>query len=340
MYMSTKSKFLSFIEMQVFYLVLRQIVLISLPVLGLVSAGFVIGTATPATAQVNCPNAPGNKMLIVDEDTAGCTVSNNALPPPPSNGAQIRTFSGFTSVDLIRVVAGAQSPPTSTSCPGAIISVFPGAGTSVRLTPGTTCQLTATFNNPGGVFTITGQLAVSAGSTSSATGIVPAGGSFFIPPTIIKNIPSITSVAPSIGSTAGSTTVIITGTNFTGATVVTFGGNTAKNVTVNSATQITATTPPGTVGAVDVVVTTPGGTVTSNDGFTYIILDTNSPTVEISAPSKTREPFTPRPSLFLKVSPALRQEISQWVKGQHRSSPRQVALSTPPLSHQPVVATT
>ncbi|TKT68799.1 IPT/TIG domain-containing protein, partial [Aquamicrobium sp. LC103] len=81
--------------------------------------------------------------------------------------------------------------------------------------------------------------------------------------------PTITAIAPNTGPMAGGTTVTITGTNLTGATAVAFGSNPATNVTVDSATQITAVTPAGAAGAVDVSVTTPGGTGTQTGGFTY-----------------------------------------------------------------------
>ena len=51
----------------------------------------------------------------------------------------------------------------------------------------------------------------------------------------------------------------ITGTNFTGATVVDFGTNAATNLTVVNDTTITADSPAG-AGTVDVTVTTPSGT--------------------------------------------------------------------------------
>jgi hypothetical protein len=66
----------------------------------------------------------------------------------------------------------------------------------------------------------------------------------------------------------------ITGTKFTGATSVTLGG-TAAAFTVDSATQITCTTPSGSVGAASLRVTTPSGTNAPNTLFTY--LAPNSP---------------------------------------------------------------
>ncbi len=84
--------------------------------------------------------------------------------------------------------------------------------------------------------------------------------------------PTITSFTPT--SAASGTTVTITGTNFTGATVVSFGGTAATSFTVVSATSITAVVANGTSGSVS--VTTPGGTA-SRAGFTYI--DCTSPSI-------------------------------------------------------------
>jgi hypothetical protein len=84
--------------------------------------------------------------------------------------------------------------------------------------------------------------------------------------------PTITAsgVSPNTGLTSGGTSVTITGTGFTGVTTgVTFGG-TAASFTVNSSTQITATTPAHAAGTVDVTVTTGAGTATTTAAFTYV----------------------------------------------------------------------
>lgn len=83
--------------------------------------------------------------------------------------------------------------------------------------------------------------------------------------------PTVTGISPTSGPTTGGTTVTITGTNFTGATAVKFGTTAASSFTVNSPTQITATSPVGVAGAVDITVITAGGTsaVSSVDKFTY-----------------------------------------------------------------------
>ena len=52
-------------------------------------------------------------------------------------------------------------------------------------------------------------------------------------------------MSPASGSTAGGSTVTITGTGLAGATVVRFGG-VAGTITADSGTQITVTSPPST----------------------------------------------------------------------------------------------
>lgn len=93
--------------------------------------------------------------------------------------------------------------------------------------------------------------------------------------------PTITSTSPGGGTTAGGTSVTITGTNFTGATAVTFGGGNATSFTVDSSTQITAVSPSfGTPGAVDIAVTTSNGTATATNAFTYSAAPSGPPYTE------------------------------------------------------------
>lgn len=92
----------------------------------------------------------------------------------------------------------------------------------------------------------------------------------------INNDPTIASFSPTTG--AIGTTITLTGTNFTGATAVSFGGTAASSFTVVNATTITAVVASGTSG--NVSVTTPGGTAIKS-GFTF----DNSPSITSFTPT-------------------------------------------------------
>jgi hypothetical protein len=83
--------------------------------------------------------------------------------------------------------------------------------------------------------------------------------------------PVVTAISPKSGGVAGGTTVTVTGSGFTSAISVQFGGADASSMTLVSDTQITATSPPGAAGTVDVTVMTPAGTsaISLADKFTY-----------------------------------------------------------------------
>jgi hypothetical protein len=122
-------------------------------------------------------------------------------------------------------------------------------------------KVSATSNAPGQDATVVGTIWSTRGGDSLVSNVVVA------PPVAVP--PAITGVSPANGTTAGGTTVTITGTNLTGATAVTFGGTAATSFTVDSPTQITAVTPARSAGAADVVVTTPDGTDTEAGAFLY-----------------------------------------------------------------------
>ena len=82
--------------------------------------------------------------------------------------------------------------------------------------------------------------------------------------------PVISSLSIATGPAKGGTSVIITGTNFTGVTAVKFGVVKATSFTVNSATQITAIAPAEAAAAVDVTVTAGGGTAISPTQYSYV----------------------------------------------------------------------
>ncbi|MFE1962707.1 IPT/TIG domain-containing protein [Streptomyces sp. NPDC059479] len=82
-------------------------------------------------------------------------------------------------------------------------------------------------------------------------------------------VPTVTTVTPDEGPTAGGTPVTVAGTGLTSTSSVTFDGNPAP-FTVISDTAVSAVTPPGAAGPVDVVVSNDAGSATATDGFTYV----------------------------------------------------------------------
>jgi alpha-tubulin suppressor-like RCC1 family protein len=88
-----------------------------------------------------------------------------------------------------------------------------------------------------------------------------------------EGVPTVASVSPAVGPLTGNTTVTITGTDFTGASAVKFGSSNAQSFTVESPTTITAVSPAGVKGPVDVTVTVPAGTSPTGpaDRFTYLV---------------------------------------------------------------------
>jgi hypothetical protein len=115
-------------------------------------------------------------------------------------------------------------------------------------------------------------------TTSKGTSLANSGDDFAYEAAAV--MPTVTSVSPNSGPTAGGTTMTITGTGFvTGASVVVgqgagpqTGAIAATNVKVVSPTEITATTGGGAkAGTWNLFVRTPGGTSPPNTGddFTY-----------------------------------------------------------------------
>ena len=95
-------------------------------------------------------------------------------------------------------------------------------------------------------FTVNSATSISATSpASTTTGAVnvtvttPSGTSVVRAQDIYTyRAPAITGISPTSGPQAGGTVVTITGSDFTGATAVSFGARAATNVTLNSDTQI------------------------------------------------------------------------------------------------------
>ena len=126
--------------------------------------------------------------------------------------------------------------------------------------------------------------------------------------------PTVSSVAPNAGPTAGGNTVTINGTNFSAGATVKFGGTPATAVTVISGSKLTAKAPARPVGLINVNVSTPGGTSASisADLYTYEAAPTVSsftPTSGVTGTTITINGASYRPGVTVKFGTHLSPQV-------------------------------
>lgn len=197
--------------------------------------------------QVTAVSPAGNGVVGVTVTTAGGTsnpVSFFYVGPPFKQS--LSPVSGSTAGgDTVTITGTGLSTATSVSF---------GANSAV---PTVVSDNQITVVAPAGAAGPVGVSVTTAGGTNNGLSYT-----YVAPPTV-------TSVDPAEGPTSGGTAVTITGTDLTSTTEVTFDGNPAP-FTVISDTAVSAVTPPGAAGAVDVVVSNDAGSATAADGFTYV----------------------------------------------------------------------
>ncbi len=174
------------------------------------------------------------------------------------------TYVAAPTVTSISTTSGPTAGGTTVIITGTNLSAATGVkfgtNSATGLTANTATSLTVTAPaGSAGTVDVTVTTAVGTSATSAADQFTYVA------------LPTITSINTSSGPTAGGTTVVITGTNLSAATGVTFGATAATGLTANTATSITATSPAG-AGTVDITVTTAGGTSATSaaDQFTYV----------------------------------------------------------------------
>lgn len=168
-----------------------------------------------------------------------------SLPTVTSISPSSGPLSGGTSVTIVG--NNFDTTPSATT-----VTIGGNAATGVSVTDANTLTCTT-----------------PAGSAGTASVVVTTGAGHNADNSLFTYGPTVTSVSPSRGPASGSTSVTITGTNFTGATAVTIGGVAATGITVVNATTITCTTPAGSAGPASVLVTAPYGTNAANTLYTY-----------------------------------------------------------------------
>lgn len=205
-----------------------------------VNAVFTINSATQLTATVPATATTGNISVINPAGTANSATAFTVILAPTVTLLTPATGPVGSSVDI-----------TGTNFQAITNVAFNGVAASYTVVSTTNISATVPAGATTGVVSVTN----GSGTGNSATNFT------------VTTPPTITAFNPSSGG--AGTVVTITGTNFTGATAVTFNGIAAASFVVNSSTQITAT-----VGATAttglIVVTTPSGTV--NSGVNFVVI--------------------------------------------------------------------
>jgi hypothetical protein len=232
------------------------------------TAGFGAGgqacsvSGVPGSQQVSYDHAG---KCVIDADQAGNADYNPA--------AQVSVSA--------EVVVQAASPAITSISP---VGGLPSGGTSVTITgSGFTGATAVAFGGVAATKVVVSDTKVTAVSPAHAVGTTnvrvtgPAGQSAVVTAdqftyAMGPSVPSVSSVSPSGGTSAGGTTVTVRGSGFTGVTGVAFGGVAASNVVLVSDSQLTAVSPAHGAATTNVRVTTPAGqsaVVTPADQFTY-----------------------------------------------------------------------
>jgi uncharacterized repeat protein (TIGR02543 family) len=210
--------------------------------------------ATEITLPANAGTNPGATLYGVSCSSAGnCTATGSYTDSSGNRQAMAATETSGTT-DTVTFVSDGGAPVSSMRGPDGSSITLPSDGY-----PGHSFHGWFTASSGG----------TKVGGAGSSYTIPPGGSTLYAHWTAIR--PAITKISPTSGPPAGGTKVTITGSGFTGATKVVFGGVAARSFTVVSSTKITAVSPAHAASTLNIHVTSPGGTSaqTAADQFRY-----------------------------------------------------------------------
>jgi IPT/TIG domain len=260
----------------------------------------ITGTNFRSGATVTFGGTPAANVVVVSETTITATTASRA---PGTVGVAVTnadtktaaSAGGFTFID----------PPTALSITpsfgpveGGTAVVISGAGfaTGAAVTIGGASAASVTVSNESTITAVTGagtaglvSVVITNPDTQNATLASAFSYSSGTPPMVI-------SVVPASGSTAGGTTVTVTGSNLLAGVSPSIGGVPATNVTLLSATTFTATTGAHAAGTTNVDVRNPDALSGSlPNGFIYVEQSpgTARQTVSSSEVSEAVDPSSP-----------------------------------------------
>jgi hypothetical protein len=241
---------------------------------------------TPTITLSTGVSSYGAGAAIKESSSGGTVASVNGLVGQHVNSSslivQIPQWYGNSTTPTVTSISPSSGPIAggtsvtitgSNFATGAAVTFGGAAATNVLVVNSTTITAATPAAGSGGT------VAVTVTNSNGMAGSLASGFTYLAPPTV-------TSVSPNQGSTSGSQSVTITGTNFVSGATVTFGSVAATNVTVVNNTTITATTPANSTGAVTVTVTNAGSLSGSlTNGFTYLIIPTVTSVSPASGPT-------------------------------------------------------
>lgn len=243
------------------------------PLMGTTAGGTAVtltGANYAAGATVSFNGVAATSVVVLNATTITCVTPANAAGVVPVaitvNGVTQTFASQYTYI----------TPPS-------ILSLAPASGLPVG---GTAVTITGNNFVAGATVTFGGKSAtkIVVVNANSMTCVTPAGTGLVdvvvtvsgVTGTLVKGftyvipVPLVTTLIPNSGTSAGGTSVTISGGNFGAGSTVTFGGAAAGSIVIVNAGTITCTSPAGS-GVVDVVVTFSGVSGTLAKGFTYVI---------------------------------------------------------------------
>ena len=234
----------------------------------------------------------------------------NGITSSPPTFADRYVYSGGLSVTGISPSSGPVSGGTAVTVTGSGFT-----GTSAVTFGGTAAAAPTVLSDS--LLVVTAP-AHAAGSVDVR---VWAGGAGSLPTTadvfVYVGTPVVSALSPSSGSESGGTVVTVSGSGFTGASAVTFGGTAGTGLSVSSDTRLVVTAPAHSPGSIDVVVVVGGSSSpTSAAGlFTFLAANPNPPARFVGSVAISGQPAAAGTSVEVHIGSTVCGTTTTFVSG-------------------------
>ncbi len=229
----------------------------------------------------------------------------NAAPLVNAGSGQTITLPGNVTLAGSASDDGLPNPPAALTLQWSVVSGPPG----VNFGSATAASTSASFAAPG-VYLL--RLSANDGQRTGSAEV-----SVTVNP---DPAPAISGTVPAAGAVAGAA-VTINGTNFSGATAVSFNGTSQPAFSILSASQIATTVPAGATSG-PISVTTPNGTATSATFAVFVL-----PTVVSSVPVNGATLVQPAAAITINFSESVNAPATAFTLECPVATPRTFALA-------------